>query len=280
MASSVVDLETGEVLKEPEFVKLYIKEVCSIRGLNSSQTKIFQFMLSEMNWHNEVCYGTTSKQRFLDAHNMKNQTFNNNITALIDSGLIAREGKGAFKVNPKYASKVEWAKVKKITWVTEYTENGKQETVDVFFNDEAVRHQTPPEPEPAPPPPPKAKAKPKAKKPAKKATQQPYEWPKPEDIDQPTWDDWLMIRKTKRQPITQRAIDMMNTQASNYGISFVEAVVICVERGWGGFKAEYMENVVGFGGKQKGPKTIDQFMKENEEQAQRVLASGMLDDIF
>jgi len=131
MSNSFVDKSTGEITKEPDFVKLYISDMCKVKGLNSGQVKIFNFMLSNMNWHNVVAYGPNTKAMFLKENEMKNQTFNNNVSKLISAMLIERIGRGEFRVNKKYAVKVDWGKVQNIKWETTYSESGKTETVTI-----------------------------------------------------------------------------------------------------------------------------------------------------
>ena len=130
MRADITDISTGEIIKEPNFVKLYIEDLCTLKGLSSTQYKIFNFMLENMNWDNVVAYGSGTKDKFLTNHNLINQTFNNNISRLIQSGLIERMGRGEFLVNKKYATKVEWSKVQKIRWVTEYTKAGRKQKVE------------------------------------------------------------------------------------------------------------------------------------------------------
>jgi hypothetical protein len=129
MASKYVD-ENGEIHSEPMFVKLYVKELCDVKGLSGLQQNMFHFMLMNMNYDNEVSYGNNAKRRFLSTHGATNATFNNNVKHLINASLIERISSGEFRVNKKYASRVEWSKVKSITWTTEYTADGKKETVN------------------------------------------------------------------------------------------------------------------------------------------------------
>lgn len=129
MAKSFTDKNTGEIIREPDFVKLYINDICRVKGLNSGQVKIFNFMLANMNWENVVSYGPNTKASFLNENEMKNQTFNNNVSKLITSMLIERIGRGEFRINKKYAVKVDWSKVQEIKWETTYGKDGKTETV-------------------------------------------------------------------------------------------------------------------------------------------------------
>ena len=131
MSVERIDSATGEVVKEPDFIKMYINDICAVRGVTSLQTKIFYFMLQNMNYANEVSYGKTTKDRFLKEHNTSNASFNNIIKGLVDSKLIGKLGKGEFLVNKKYAVKVPWSKVEEITTVTTYSKHGKKEVVEV-----------------------------------------------------------------------------------------------------------------------------------------------------
>ena len=130
MVRDFIDESTGEILHEPNFVKLYIEDLCKIKGLSGTQYRIFHFMIDNMNWDNEVSYGLKTKEKFLRERELLNQSFNNNISKLINTGLIERIGRGEFLVNKKYAVKVEWSKVQKIRWVTEYTKSGKKQKVE------------------------------------------------------------------------------------------------------------------------------------------------------
>lgn len=53
--------------------------------------------------------------------------------------------------------------------------------------------------------------------------------------------DWLAIRKTKRAPLTQTSMDGILREVQAAGITLAEAVQISAERGWQGFKAEWLK---------------------------------------
>ena len=131
MSRKYTDLETGEITEEPNFVKLYIDDLCKVKGLTANQHMIFSFMLQNMNWENLVGYGAYTKSSFLKANKLANQTFNNNVASLVKANLIERVGRGEFRVNKKYAVKVEWSKVQSISWTTKYTKSGRLEKVEI-----------------------------------------------------------------------------------------------------------------------------------------------------
>ena len=138
MASKYLDIDSGEICYEPDFVKLYIGDLCKVKGLTGVQNDMFKFMLRNMNHENLVSYGATAKRKFLEEHGIKSTTFNNNINALITSSLIERVARGEFRVNKKYAVKVDWLKVQSIKWETTYSSKGKEEkiTLKTKKNDE------------------------------------------------------------------------------------------------------------------------------------------------
>lgn len=61
-------------------------------------------------------------------------------------------------------------------------------------------------------------------------------------IDTQLAKDFLKIRKAKKAPLTQTAMQGIEREAEAAGISTVEAVRICVERNWQGFKADWLNN--------------------------------------
>ena len=131
MGAKYIDRESGEISYEPEFAKVYINDLCKVKGLNAVKHEMFKFMIRNMNNENVVSYGAITKKKFLDEHEIKSQTFNNNIKGMIESELIERIGKAEFRVNKKFAVKVEWSKVQSIEWKTTYSRDGKQEEVTI-----------------------------------------------------------------------------------------------------------------------------------------------------
>lgn len=131
MGAKILDHKTGEILEEPEFVKLYVRDLCRVKGLSATQYKIFTFMLANMNGDNVVSFGPRTKEKFLLEQSIKPQTFNNNVSQLIDASLIARIGRNEFLINKQYAVKVDWERVQSIVWTTVYSKNGVSSTITV-----------------------------------------------------------------------------------------------------------------------------------------------------
>jgi uncharacterized protein YdaU (DUF1376 family) len=63
---------------------------------------------------------------------------------------------------------------------------------------------------------------------------------KPEGLADLLWKDFLILRKSKKLPVTQTAFDGIAREAKKANKSVPEVIQICCERGWGGFKAEWL----------------------------------------
>jgi hypothetical protein len=62
-----------------------------------------------------------------------------------------------------------------------------------------------------------------------------------ESVTQQVVEDFLAIRKAKRSPLTQTALDGIKREAENAGITLENALRVCIERGWQGFKADWYQ---------------------------------------
>lgn len=64
----------------------------------------------------------------------------------------------------------------------------------------------------------------------------------PDGVSSSVWSDFLQLRKTKKAAVTQTAIDGISREASKAGLSLNDALAMCCERGWSGFKAAWLDN--------------------------------------
>ena len=90
---------------------------------------------------------------------------------------------------------------------------------------------------------------------------------KPESVSQEVWDEFVLLRKQKRTTVTPLVIKGIETEAEKAGLSLQDALVTCIERGWQGFKADWVKPT-GYDG--KGGKTAfriasDNFTSQNGE---------------
>jgi len=63
----------------------------------------------------------------------------------------------------------------------------------------------------------------------------------PFGVTDSVWQDWLKLRKAKKAAVTQTAIDGIQREADKAMVSLQAALEMCCERGWTGFKAEWLQ---------------------------------------
>ena len=71
---------------------------------------------------------------------------------------------------------------------------------------------------------------------------------RPDDVSEQVWTEFLAQRKAKRMTFTDLALKGTRREAEKAGMSLEEAMTMCIERGWGGFREEYVRGTKGGNG--------------------------------
>lgn len=64
---------------------------------------------------------------------------------------------------------------------------------------------------------------------------------KPEEIEEILWDSYLEVRKKKSAPLTPIAFAGLIREAELADLTLTQALTMCCEKNWVGFKAEWLE---------------------------------------
>ena len=64
---------------------------------------------------------------------------------------------------------------------------------------------------------------------------------RPEEVSESIWQDFLVLRKAKKAPLTASALKGIEREAKKAGMNIEEALYECCARGWTGFKAEWIK---------------------------------------
>ena len=67
----------------------------------------------------------------------------------------------------------------------------------------------------------------------------------PEGVEVSVWRDFQKLRKSQRAPITDTALAGIRREAGKAGVSMNDALQLCCERSWRGFKAEWVADKPG-----------------------------------
>ena len=62
----------------------------------------------------------------------------------------------------------------------------------------------------------------------------------PVGVSDSVWQEFKSLRKAKKAPITQRAIDALTNEANKAGWTLEKALEECIVRGWQAFKADWI----------------------------------------
>ena len=63
----------------------------------------------------------------------------------------------------------------------------------------------------------------------------------PDGVSDSVWEDFKALRKAKKAPVTQRALDAIKEEAKKADWQLEAALTECCLRGWTGFKAEWVK---------------------------------------
>lgn len=89
------------------------------------------------------------------------------------------------------------------------------------------------------------------------------------DIDRQVAADFMAIRKAKKSPLTETALKGIKREAERLGYTLEQALTICCERGWAGFKAEWLMKEENHNGRGRLPNK-----QESLEQSNRAATVG------
>lgn len=62
----------------------------------------------------------------------------------------------------------------------------------------------------------------------------------PDGVSESVWDDFLKLRKAKKAPMTESALETIKREADKAGWTLENALRECCARGWQGFKADWV----------------------------------------
>ncbi len=135
----ITDSESGEVLeteqsttsilpREPDFVKLYVKDIGRMFDLTKSDDKVLFCITKHMTFSNLVFLVMPVKKMIMAELNMPLNTLNDSIRNLSNSGIMQRQAHGVYLINPNLFAKGKWEDIVKIRMAIEYSATGKKIT--------------------------------------------------------------------------------------------------------------------------------------------------------
>jgi len=139
-----VDSDTGEITKaenttvsrvprEPEFVKVYIKDLARLNNLPGWTNPILFCLLRLMNYNNEIILNAYLKDQIAEELGVTRNSINKGISRLTEKNILIKKGRGAYIANPYFFGRGGWNDIRKIRLQLTYDlESGQKEIKSEF----------------------------------------------------------------------------------------------------------------------------------------------------
>lgn len=135
--SQVIDKETAEIItqsitqtipigQEPNYYKVYMQDLANLHELTPTERQVIEILSSNMSFENLIVVIKPIKDRLCELTGKKYETIKASIQGLVNKGILIREERACYRVNPKYIAKGKWQDIKALRLVIDYSQKGRQ----------------------------------------------------------------------------------------------------------------------------------------------------------
>jgi len=135
--TQTIDSETGELIelevvknmvvdKEPDYVKLYIKDLIRLNDLPSATGKVLNCLLQNMGYKNIIPVYSPIKKLICKNLNISLNTLNKAIDQLYKKDILVRIDRGLYLADPELFGRGKWEDIKDIRMMITYDSKGKK----------------------------------------------------------------------------------------------------------------------------------------------------------
>lgn len=117
------------VEKEEEYFKTYVRTVSYAFGLSAGEKDVFRSICSNMSFNNRVVLFKPTKKIIAEQTKLTVETVTNIISSLTRRGLLIREERSMYIVNPNFVSRGKWEDIKALRLEIEFASNGRNITI-------------------------------------------------------------------------------------------------------------------------------------------------------
>lgn len=145
--NKITDLSSGEIVqeeelvdayvdKEPDYVKLYLKDIVALNDLPKGLDRVINVLLKTMSYDNMIILNSFIKKQMTEELGYKTvQVLNNNINKLVNSGILFRKGTGTYQVNALYFGRGHWNDIQEIRLQQRYSEKGRDIKTEIIYKE-------------------------------------------------------------------------------------------------------------------------------------------------
>lgn len=147
ITNKITDLNTGEVKheeelidayidKEPDYVKLYLKDIVALNDLPKGLDRVINVLLKTMSYDNMIILNSFIKKQMTEELGYKTvQVLNNNINKLVNAEILYRKGTGTYQVNALYFGRGHWNDIQEIRLQQRYSNKGRDFKTEIIYKE-------------------------------------------------------------------------------------------------------------------------------------------------
>lgn len=132
---TIIDHETGEIIKtddlksyavesEPNYVKMYIDDIAKLKDVPQASNDVLRVLVRNMSYGNLVVMIKPIKDKIKEETGLSLNTINKSIQNLYKAGILIRQSRSVYLVDPNLFAKGKWEDIKKLRLVIEYNNDG------------------------------------------------------------------------------------------------------------------------------------------------------------
>ena len=128
---TIINHETGEIIEErtiekravemePDYVKLYVRDISCIMGLSPSNNDVLYSMLCRMDYENKIVLNSYIRKQMCEKMGIKENTLSHVLNRLIEKKILKKIANNTFEVNPWLFGRGKWEDIYKLRLVCCY----------------------------------------------------------------------------------------------------------------------------------------------------------------
>ncbi|MGG3047089.1 hypothetical protein ABEO76_28885 [Bacillus anthracis] len=142
--NKIIDINTDEIQekeiidayvdKEPDYVKIYLKDIVALNDLPKGLDKVINVLLKVMSYDNMIILNSFIKKQMAQELGYKTvQVLNNNINKLVNAEILFRKGTGTYQVNARYFGHGHWHDIQEIRLQQIYSVKGRKLKTEITY---------------------------------------------------------------------------------------------------------------------------------------------------
>jgi len=116
---------TSFIDREPDYVKLYIKDILRLSDIPNSGNSILLAILKRMTYNNDIALYAPVKREIALELELKEVTVSKAIELFTNKSILIRKDRGLYVINPYFFGRGKWEDIRKIRLEIVYSPSGR-----------------------------------------------------------------------------------------------------------------------------------------------------------